>query len=227
MKWVLGLLTLALAALALEDKGREVAGNAREAYGEVADQARVATKTLLGRRWTDSRSGTPGHERPWLRPGSARATPVITRNAILTSGEPMPSNKPEKLSNPKTPGGGKSNALKKPLQPSKELAAVVGPGALSRAKSSARSGTTFGCTTAEPAKPPRDPGRRHAQQGVRQGEGDHVRDEQVPGPAPQVTAPLPARGSSNACPAGSSVTRLAPHPTGALALAPDHSTQTA
>ena len=56
MKWVLGLPILALAALALEDKGREVAGNAREAYGEVADQARVATKTLLGRRWTDSRS---------------------------------------------------------------------------------------------------------------------------------------------------------------------------
>jgi hypothetical protein len=46
MKWVLGLLTLALAALALEDKGRQVAGDAREAYGEAADQARVATKTL-------------------------------------------------------------------------------------------------------------------------------------------------------------------------------------
>ena len=46
MKWVLGLLTLALAALALEDKGRQVAGNAREAYSEAADQTRVATKTL-------------------------------------------------------------------------------------------------------------------------------------------------------------------------------------
>ena len=46
MKWVLGLLTLALAALALEDKGRQVAGNAREVYSEAADQARDATKTL-------------------------------------------------------------------------------------------------------------------------------------------------------------------------------------
>ena len=46
IKWVLGLLTVVLAALALEDKGRQVAGNAREAYGEAADQARVATKTL-------------------------------------------------------------------------------------------------------------------------------------------------------------------------------------
>lgn len=33
---------------------------------------------------------------------------------------------------PKTTGGGKPNALQKPLQPSKELAAVVGAGPLPR-----------------------------------------------------------------------------------------------
>ena len=46
----------------------------------------------------------------------------------------MPSKKPETLRNQKTLEDGKSNALQKPLQPSKKLAAVVGPGALSRAE---------------------------------------------------------------------------------------------
>jgi hypothetical protein len=46
MKWILALLTLGLATLALEEKGRQVAGDAREAYGEAAEQARDATKTL-------------------------------------------------------------------------------------------------------------------------------------------------------------------------------------
>ena len=46
----------------------------------------------------------------------------------------MPTKTPEKKATTKTGGGGKSNALQKPLQPSKELAAVVGPGALSRAE---------------------------------------------------------------------------------------------
>jgi SWIB/MDM2 domain len=31
-----------------------------------------------------------------------------------------------------------------------------------------------------PGKPPRDRGGRQAAQGVRQGQGDHVRDEQTP-----------------------------------------------
>jgi chromatin remodeling complex protein RSC6 len=43
----------------------------------------------------------------------------------------MPSQKPEKRAVLK-PSGGKSSALQKPLQPSKELAAVVGPGSLPR-----------------------------------------------------------------------------------------------
>ena len=45
----------------------------------------------------------------------------------------MPSKTPEKQPTTKTKaGGGKSNALQKPLQPSPELAAVVGPGSLPR-----------------------------------------------------------------------------------------------
>ena len=114
----------------------------------------------------------------------------------------MPTKTPEKKATTKAGGGGKSNALQKPLQPSQELAAVVGPGALSRAEVVSK---VWGYIRAHklqnPAEPPRDPGRRQAQQGVRQGQGDHVRDEQAPGPAPHVTAPLPARRSSNACPA--------------------------
>ncbi|CAA9572458.1 MAG: SWIB/MDM2 domain-containing proteins, partial [uncultured Thermomicrobiales bacterium] len=39
---------------------------------------------------------------------------------------------------------------------------------------------------AEPGGPPRDPGRRQAPQGLRQGQGHHVRDEQAPRPAPEV-----------------------------------------
>ena len=46
VKWILAIATLALAALALEDKSREVARDARVAAGEAADQAREATGTL-------------------------------------------------------------------------------------------------------------------------------------------------------------------------------------
>ena len=46
----------------------------------------------------------------------------------------MPTRKPEKKTTPKAPGDGKPNALQKPLQPSKELAAVVGPGSLPAAR---------------------------------------------------------------------------------------------
>ena len=46
MKWVLAIATLALAALALEEKGREVADDTRVAAGQAVDQAREATGTL-------------------------------------------------------------------------------------------------------------------------------------------------------------------------------------
>ncbi|MBV8523645.1 MAG: hypothetical protein JOY71_16235 [Acetobacteraceae bacterium] len=46
MKWVLAIATLALAAIALEEKSREVAGDARIAAGHAVDQARDATGAL-------------------------------------------------------------------------------------------------------------------------------------------------------------------------------------
>ena len=46
MKWVLAVLALVLATLALEERGREVAGDARQVYSEATDQAREATETL-------------------------------------------------------------------------------------------------------------------------------------------------------------------------------------
>jgi upstream activation factor subunit UAF30 len=42
----------------------------------------------------------------------------------------MPTKKPENPAKPRA--GGKANAIQKPLTPSKELAAVIGPGTLSR-----------------------------------------------------------------------------------------------
>ena len=44
----------------------------------------------------------------------------------------MPSKAPKKTTAPKAGGGDKPNALQKPLQPSEELAAVVGPAPLPR-----------------------------------------------------------------------------------------------
>ena len=43
MKAILGLATLALVTLVLEEKGRQVAGEAKNAYGEAVVQARDAT----------------------------------------------------------------------------------------------------------------------------------------------------------------------------------------
>ena len=47
MKPLLALVTLVLATLIFEEKAREVASDARHAYGEAADQAREATKSLV------------------------------------------------------------------------------------------------------------------------------------------------------------------------------------
>jgi hypothetical protein len=46
MKSLLALVTLALTALVLEEKARQVAGDAHDAYGEAVVQAREAKKTL-------------------------------------------------------------------------------------------------------------------------------------------------------------------------------------
>jgi hypothetical protein len=46
MKSLLALVTLALVTLVLEEKGRQVAGEAQQAYGQAVDHARDATKSL-------------------------------------------------------------------------------------------------------------------------------------------------------------------------------------
>jgi hypothetical protein len=46
MKSLLALVTLALAALVVEEKARQVAGDAHDAYGEAVVQARHASTTL-------------------------------------------------------------------------------------------------------------------------------------------------------------------------------------
>jgi hypothetical protein len=46
MKAILGLATLALVTLVLEEKGRQVAGEAKNAYGEAVVQARDATHSV-------------------------------------------------------------------------------------------------------------------------------------------------------------------------------------
>ncbi len=46
MKAILALATLALVALVLEEKGRQVAGEAKDAYGEAVVQARDAAQSV-------------------------------------------------------------------------------------------------------------------------------------------------------------------------------------
>jgi uncharacterized membrane protein YdbT with pleckstrin-like domain len=46
MKAILAMATLALVTLVVEEKARQVAGDAHDAYGEVVDQARGATAAL-------------------------------------------------------------------------------------------------------------------------------------------------------------------------------------
>src|SRR4051794_41709351 len=88
-----------------------------------------------------------------------------------------------------TASSGGANALQRPLQPSEALAAVVGPGPLPRGEVVSKVvGLHQVPQPAEPGEPPRDPGRRQAQERLRQGQGDHVRDEQAPCPAPELTS---------------------------------------
>src|SRR3954463_3517490 len=79
-------------------------------------------------------------------------------------------------------------------------AAVQGAGGGDRARAlAARRGGAQGlglhqaARAAGPGEPARDPGRQQAGAGVREKEGDHVRDEQAPGAAPEVRPP--GRGS--------------------------------
>ena len=86
--------------------------------------------------------------------------------------------------------GGKGNALQKALQPSEELAAVVGgPTPLSRSEAVSK---VWDYIKANNLQNPEN--RREIladdtlAQGLRQGQGHHVRDEQAPRPAPEVKA---------------------------------------
>ena len=46
MKAILAVVTLALVALVVEEKARQIAGDTHDAYGEMVDYARGATATL-------------------------------------------------------------------------------------------------------------------------------------------------------------------------------------
>ncbi len=46
MKAILAVVTLALVALVVEEKARQIAGDTHDAYGEMVDQARGAMETL-------------------------------------------------------------------------------------------------------------------------------------------------------------------------------------
>jgi hypothetical protein len=83
---------------------------------------------------------------------------------------------------------GKPNALQKPLQPSEELAAVVGTSPLPLGGEQ-NLGVHPLAQPAEPGEPPRDPGGRQAHESLRHGQGDHVRDEQAPHPTSEVREP--------------------------------------
>jgi hypothetical protein len=45
MKAILAVVTLALVALVVEEKARQIAGDTQDAYDEMVDQARGATET--------------------------------------------------------------------------------------------------------------------------------------------------------------------------------------
>ena len=72
-------------------------------------------------------------------------------------------------------GGKRANALQKPLQPSKELAAVAGSEPLGACRGGEPGlGVHQAAPAAEPGEPPRDPGRRQAGGSVRHEQGHHV-----------------------------------------------------
>ena len=105
----------------------------------------------------------------------------------------MPTKTTEKAGAKKTTAkkaDAKPNALQKPLQPSKELAAVVGAGPLSRGEVVSK---VWDYIKKNNLQNPQN--KRQTAAGVRQEESNDVRDEQALGSAPQVEArPCRARG---------------------------------
>ena len=96
----------------------------------------------------------------------------------------MPTKMTNKKATTRAGDGGKSSALQKPLQPSKELAAVVGPASLPRTEVVSK---VWEYIKAHNLQNPQN--RREIladdklQESLRQGQSDYVRDEQTPGRA--------------------------------------------
>src|SRR5438477_10125421 len=91
-------------------------------------------------------------------------------------GEAMPTKTPEKKAS-----GGKANALQKPLQPSEELAAVVGSGPLPRGQVVSKMWEYIRSHNLQNPENRREIlADDKLRRGRRQGQGDHVRDEQAP-----------------------------------------------
>src|SRR5215217_7193279 len=106
---------------------------------------------------------------------------------------------PKAASAGKSASGKKVNpALMKPLQPSKELAAVVGSDPLPRPEVVKGVGLHQEEQPPEPSQQARDQRGRQTPGRVRQKPGDHVRDEQASRSAPEITArgPRVRRGAS-------------------------------
>ena len=96
----------------------------------------------------------------------------------------MPTKTREKKASP-----GKMNALQKPLQPSEELAAVVGSGPLPRGQVVSKMWEYIRLHNLQNPENRREILADDTPEGLRQGQGDHVRDEQAPRRPSEVTGP--------------------------------------
>ena len=96
----------------------------------------------------------------------------------------MPTKTREKKASP-----GKMNALQKPLQPSEELAAVVGSGPLPRGQVVSKMWEYIRLHNLQNPENRREILADDTPEGLRQGQGDHVRDEQAPLRPFEVTGP--------------------------------------
>jgi hypothetical protein len=97
----------------------------------------------------------------------------------------MPTKTREKKAN-----AGKANALQKPLRPSEELAAVVGSGPLARGQVVSKMWEYIRSHNLQNPENRREilaDDKLH--ESLRQGQGDHVRDEQAPHPTSEVREP--------------------------------------
>jgi hypothetical protein len=88
MKPILALATLALVTLVLEEKGRQVAGEAQSAYGE--PWSRHVVQPIPARKRRATATCGPGDSRcGWVRPGTLNPAPVKTPAPNSTDGPPL------------------------------------------------------------------------------------------------------------------------------------------